>query len=114
ALAGALTDAPANPNAPLVLARADVNAALANFGLITTTVKGTFTPTGAKLETIVPGSLFAKAGLKNGDVVTAVDNQPMRALDDAANLHARAVAAKSLTLAITRAGKPMTLRVVIQ
>jgi S1-C subfamily serine protease len=81
---------------------------------LSASVKGSFTPAGAKLESVTPGSLFAKAGLKSGDVVTAVDGHPLRSLDDAANLYARAATARSVSLQITRAGKPMTLRIAIQ
>src|SRR5262249_41808740 len=113
--ATASTPAPATTaNGPTILARAEVDTALANFGALSGAVHGTFTPNGAKLESIAPGSLFAKAGLKAGDIINSVDNQPMRSLDDAANLYARAGSARSVTMVITRAGKPMTLRVVIQ
>jgi S1-C subfamily serine protease len=58
--------------------------------------------------------VFAKAGLQAGDIVTAVDGKPFRAIDDAADLYARAGSMKSASVAIVRAGKPQTLRVVIQ
>jgi S1-C subfamily serine protease len=97
-----------------VLARTDVNAALSNFGKLAASVHGELTPDGAKLDTIAPDSLFAKAGLRAGDVIASVDGQPLRSLDDAASLYARAGGVKSLTLAVIRAGKPLTLRVTIQ
>jgi membrane-associated protease RseP (regulator of RpoE activity) len=101
------------PAAP-ILARADVRAALANFAKLATSIHGSFTPDGARLDAVAPDSLFAKAGLHIGDVIASVDGQPLRSLDDAASLYARAPGVKSLTLAVIRAGKPLSLRVVIQ
>jgi PDZ domain len=113
------TAAPTTPPTPAtapdpILARADVNVALSNFGKLAASVHGELTPDGAKLDAIAPDSLFAKAGLRAGDVIASVDGQPLRSLDDAASLYARASAMKSLTLAVIRAGKPLTLRVTIQ
>jgi len=133
ALAAALTGAPAasapvasaaNPAAPavaaapadgaIVLPRADVRAALGNFGTLAGSIHGAFTPTGVRVDSVATGSLFAKAGLRGGDVIASVDGVPLRSLDDAANLYARAASARNVSVAIMRAGKPVTLRVAIQ
>jgi len=115
ALAGALTGtAVPAAEAPLVISRNEVNAALGNFGALAGSIHGSFTPTGAKLDTIADGSLFAKAGLRSGDTITAVNGQPLRSIDDAANVYARVSNAKLLTVLVQRAGKPVTLRVSIQ
>ena len=97
-----------------VLARADVNAALASFGTLAGSIHGAFTPTGVRVDSVAPGSLFAKAGLQAGDLVSAVDGAPLRSLDDAANLSAKAGTARAVSVAVVRAGKPLTLRVTIQ
>ena len=109
------TDAPppVAADAPIALTRADVNASLANFGKLAGSIHGAFTADGARLDAIAPDSLFAKAGLHNGDVITAVDGQPLKSLDAAASLYARAAGVKVLTLSVIRAAKPLTLRVVI-
>jgi hypothetical protein len=115
ALAAALTGSPAPAaDAPLVLARADVNAAIGNFAALAGSIRGSFTPTGAKLDSVAAGSLFAKAGLRAGDTIVAVDNHPLRSIDDAADVYARSGSAKLVTMQILRAGKPVTLRVAIQ
>ena len=57
--------------------------------------------------------MFAKAGLRNGDVITAVDGQPVKSIDDAADLYIRAGSAKSAKVQLVRGGKPMTLRLAI-
>ncbi len=117
------TPAPATPalatttvpaDGPAVLARADVSAALANFGALSGSIRGGFTADGLRIESVAAGSLFAKAGLRAGDVVASVDGHALRSLDDAAELYARAPAAKAMTASVLRGGKPVTLRVSIQ
>jgi S1-C subfamily serine protease len=97
-----------------VLARTDVNAALGNFGAMSAAIHGAFTAEGLRIDAVAAGSLFAKAGLRAGDVVTSVDGRPLHSLDDAANLYARAPAMKAATASVLRGGKPVTLRVSIQ
>lgn len=106
---------PAMPvDGPTIIARAEVNAALANFGALAGSVHGGFTTTGARLDTIAPDSILAKAGLQSGDTITAINGQPLRTIDDAASLYSRARGMKAATVEILRNGKPMTLRLQIQ
>ena len=51
-------------------------------------IRGEFTPVGAKIDGVTDRSLFAKVGLKTGDIVTAVDGKPICTIDDAAELYA--------------------------
>jgi len=111
--------APAAPAAPAVdpatkLSRKDVNVALSDFGLLTASIRGSFTADGARLDQVAPGSVFAKAGLRNGDVITSVDGQPVKSIDDAADLYIRAGSARTMTVKLVRAGTPTTLRLAIQ
>ncbi len=108
------TEAVPAADAPTVIARADVNAALANFGALAGSIRGSFTPAGARLDAVSPDSILGKAGLRNGDVITAINNRPLRSLDDAANLYARAGSMKAATIQLQRAGKPITLRLAFQ
>ena len=97
-----------------MLSRSEVNTALGDFGVLTASVRGQFTPEGARLDTVAQGSVFAKAGLRNGDVITAVDGKPLTSIDDAADLYIRAGSARTAKVDLLRAGKPMTLRLAIQ
>jgi len=106
--------APTSPAGGIVLARTDLDAALADFGRLAASFRATFTPEGLRFDAIDDGTLLAKAGLHKGDVVTAVDGRPLRSLDDAANLYARSSTVKSATVQVLRGGKPVTLRVAIQ
>jgi S1-C subfamily serine protease len=97
-----------------MLSKSDVTAALSNFGALAGSMRGSFTAAGAKIDAVGPDSLLAKAGLRAGDVITSINNQPLRSLDDAANLYARAGSMKVATIVFQRAGKPMMLRLAIQ
>ncbi len=99
---------------PTVIARADVTAALANFGALAGSVHGAFVAEGARIDAVAPDSVFAKAGLKAGDTITSINHQPLRSLDDAANLYASAGRLRTATIQLARAGKPLTLQIRIQ
>jgi hypothetical protein len=103
---------PTAPPAPpaTVIARTEITAALANFGALAASVRGSFTPAGTRLDMIPPTSLLARAGLRDGDLITSINNHPLRSLDDAADLYARAGSMKAATIQVQRAGNPVTLR----
>jgi hypothetical protein len=104
----------ATAEGPTRLSKKEVSAALDNFAVLAAAIDGSFTQTGLTLEKVQAGSVFAKAGLSAGDVVTAVDGKPLRSIDDAADLYARAGSMKSASVQIVRAGKPQTIRIAIQ
>lgn len=93
--------------------RTEIDAALADFSTTASSFSAAFTTEGLRFDAVTQGSLLARAGLAKGDVVTSVDGQPLRSLDDAANLYARLPTARGTTLQVLRAGKPVTLRVTI-
>jgi membrane-associated protease RseP (regulator of RpoE activity) len=94
--------------------RAEIDAALSDFAQTSSTFRAAFVKDGLRFDDVTKGSLLARVGLERGDVVTTVDGQPLRSLDDAANLYARLPTARGTTLQVLRAGKPVTLRVSIQ
>lgn len=96
------------------IARAELDAALADFGKLAASFRATFTPEGLRFDAVHEGSLLGKVGLRKGDVITHVDGRPLRSLDDAANLYARAGSVRATTVQVVRDGKPVTLRVAIQ
>ena len=106
--------ASAAPDGTVVLSRSEVDGALADFARLATAVRGSFTASGLAVDAVNEGSIFARAGLRAGDVVTVVDGAPLRSLDAAANLYARASTTKAFTAQIVRGGSPMTLHVAIQ
>jgi membrane-associated protease RseP (regulator of RpoE activity) len=106
-------DASGDPGT-VTLARSELDAALADFGKLAGSFHATFTGDGLRFDSIHEGSLLAKLGLRKGDVITAVDGRPLHSLDDAASLYARLSAVKNAAVSVTRAGKPVTLRVAIR
>lgn len=106
--------APTTPAGAVTIPRAELDAALADFGALAGSFRAQFTAEGLRFDAINDGTILAKAGLKTGDVVTAVDKQPLRSLDDAANLYARAGTVRNTTISVLRAGKPVSLRVTFQ
>jgi membrane-associated protease RseP (regulator of RpoE activity) len=101
---------------PIVAAlrRNEVDAALGDFGQLSTSFRASFTPTGLRIDAVQPGSLLAKAGFAVGDVITIVDGKPLRTIDDAADLYARAWTTSSSTVQVIRAKQPLTVRIAIQ
>jgi len=71
-------------------------------------------PAGVRIDRVTDGSVFAKAGLRVGDVVTAVVGKPVRSLVDAADLYARASAMRAMTAQVVRGGKAITLKLAIR
>jgi hypothetical protein len=106
--------ASAAPAGTIVLPRGDVDGALADFAGLAAAVRGGFSASGLSVDAVGEGTIFQRAGLRAGDVVTAVDGARLRSLDDAANLYARASTASAITAQILRGGKPMTLHVAIR
>ncbi|TMQ24273.1 MAG: PDZ domain-containing protein [Deltaproteobacteria bacterium] len=105
--------ADAHPGRAVVLSRAELDSALGDFAGLSAAIRGRFSAAGLVIEGVGDGSIFARAGLRAGDVVTSVDGVRLRSLDDAANLYARASTARALTAQIVRGGKPMALHVVV-
>jgi S1-C subfamily serine protease len=98
----------------VVVSRAELDRALADFAALAAGVRASFSASGLVVDAVGEGTIFERAGLRAGDVVTAVDGVRLRSLDDAANLYARAATARAITAKIVRAGAPATLHVVIQ
>src|SRR5262249_25587262 len=83
-------------------------------GALAVAFRASFTPAGVQVDAVLDGSLFAKAGLRAGDLITSVEGRPLRSLDDVAALYARAGSLRIVTAQGVRGGKPLTLRAVIQ
>ncbi len=68
---------------------------------------------GALVAEVVPNGPASKAGFEQGDIVTAIDGQPV---DDSRDLTRRVAGVQvgqSATFSVSRAGKPMQIRAVI-
>jgi general secretion pathway protein C len=64
---------------------------------------------GFQLSNIKSGSLFAKMGLRNGDIVQGVDNRPITGTEDVVSFYEELGSASNITLDIIRNGREMSL-----
>lgn len=68
-------------------------------------------PNGFKLYAIRPSSIFAKVGLANGDLITAINGNSMHTIEQAMEMYTRLRDATQLEIEIVRRGKPLTLQI---
>jgi general secretion pathway protein C len=66
-------------------------------------------PNGFKLYAIRPSSVYSKIGLMNGDTVHAVNGFELNSMDKALEVYTKVRESSSLSVSITRRGKPVTL-----
>ena len=66
-------------------------------------------PDGLLLSHVKPGSIFAKLGLKNGDVVKKIDNKLIKSPDDAFAFYNQLKSGAELSLEIGRGSETKTL-----
>ena len=66
-------------------------------------------PNGFKLYAIRPSSVYAKIGLMNGDTLHAVNGFELTTPDKALEVYTKVRESNSLSVNITRRGKPVTL-----
>lgn len=67
--------------------------------------------TGFKIYAVKPGGVYARLGLVNGDVVTAIAGRPVDTMDRALEAYAALRTASGVEVAVLRRGKPVTLTV---
>ncbi len=66
-------------------------------------------PDGLTLSRVQRDSLFTKLGLRSGDIITGVDGQDIRTVDDALKFYNSLKSASSATLQIRRGGSQKTV-----
>ena len=66
-------------------------------------------PNGFKLYAIRPSSAFAKIGLQNGDTVHNINGFDLSTPDKALEVYTKVREASSISVSVTRRGKPVTL-----
>ncbi|HLU68245.1 MAG TPA: type II secretion system protein GspC [Kofleriaceae bacterium] len=66
-------------------------------------------PNGFKLYAIRPSSVYAKIGLMNGDTLHAVNGLEINSMEKALEVYTKVKESSSLSVSITRRGKPVTL-----
>ena len=71
-------------------------------------------PEGFKLYAIRPTSVYGKLGLTNGDTLTSINGFELTSADKALEVYTKLKDANSLTVDITRRGKPVTINYTIK
>lgn len=62
-------------------------------------------PAGLSLVGVAPGSIFQQMGIRNGDVLQAVDGQPIQTVDDVVNLYQTLSSAETMAIQVRRGGR---------
>jgi len=66
-------------------------------------------PDGYRLGRVRPGGIFAKLGLRSGDVVNTINNIPITSPDKLLSLYTKLPTASHMTIGISRYGKPQSI-----
>jgi general secretion pathway protein C len=102
-----------------LIAKQGVDAILANPSAVATSARIVPTtqngkPIGLKVYAIRPGKLWARLGLKNGDLVRAINGTALSSPDNALEVYSSLRTASALTIDITRGGKSVVLNYTIK
>ena len=68
---------------------------------------------GAVIAQVAPDSAADRAGLKAGDVVTAINDKPIHSSNELRNTIGLLAVGEPVTLAVLRAGKPLTIKTAV-
>ncbi len=66
-------------------------------------------PDGFRLGRVRPGGIFAKLGMRSGDVLNSVNNMSITTLDKALEVFTKLQGASHMTIGLTRYGRPLSL-----
>jgi type II secretion system protein C len=71
-------------------------------------------PGGFKIGKVKPGSIFAKMGLRPGDVVTGVNNEAITGVEQAEDLYSSLLEGGDIALEVKRGGRTQKLQLAIE
>ncbi len=71
-------------------------------------------PDGLTLSSVKPRSIFRNMGLRNGDIITGVDGNPIQTVDDALKFYENLTSASDVTLQLKRRGKEKVIEYTIK
>lgn len=104
---------------PITVSKEEIDDALQDMNKMMTEVRirPYFTqgkPDGFMVSRIKSGSIFSKMGMKNGDVIQGVNNQPIGSAEDMLTLYQELKSGSEILLNIKRRGQEETLRYVFE
>ena len=108
-----------SPKGKITVRKTDIDDAFKNMGQMMTQVRikpyfSAGKPDGFMISRIKRGSMFNKMGLKNGDVIQGVNDQPMVSADDMLELYRSLKTGSEITLNIKRRGKQERLKYIVK
>jgi general secretion pathway protein C len=109
----------ARPGAPgeqasIKVSRTDVEQSIQNINTLLSQVRirphfNNGEADGLSISRIRPNSIFTKLGLRNGDVVQAIDETPIQSPDDILSLYEKIKSGSNISIQINRRGKQQTI-----
>jgi general secretion pathway protein C len=105
---------PAKAGSTLTLNRSDLENSLADLGKLLTQVRvrphiRNGKPEGLEVAHIKTGSIFAKLGLENGDIVQKINGSPIKSPDDVFSLYQRLKSGSRVSVELERKGEMKTI-----
>jgi len=97
-------------NGDYEIPRAELDAVRTNFHDVLKKVRLVPVRGGFKVFSIKPGSIFARVGLENGDVLTAVNGEILSSPGSLVGLYGQLGTIEEVTVDLTRRGRGNTLR----
>ncbi len=97
-----------------IIRRQTFENAVSNFNQLISQARVVPHNNGMLITAIKPNSIFRRMGLRNGDVITGVNNQTLRSMDDAMALYRSLKDDSSVSVQLQRRGKPQTFQYLIR
>jgi hypothetical protein len=91
------------------VSRREFDAAVMDFHTLSKEIQIELAKEGVRINDLAQGSLFHRWGLRAGDVVLSVDQQPIRGVDDAAAVYARLMDATKFVVEVKRGADTVVL-----
>lgn len=97
-----------------LIRRAHIDKAAGNIGDLMTQAQFVPHREGMRILSIKPRSIFRRMGLRNGDVLTGVDERSIHSIDDALSIYNGLKNSAELSLQIKRRGRPYNIKYMIR
>lgn len=91
------------------ISRSMLNNAAQNFNQLISQARIVPDANGMKISAIKPSSIFRRLGLRNGDIVTSVNNRHVRSVEDAMNIYRDLQNGGSVSVQLLRRNRPRTI-----
>lgn len=105
---------PAGTGSTITLSHSDLQGSLKNINKLMTEVRvrphfKNGKPDGLAVSRLKPNSIFAKLGLKNGDIIQGINGSPLTSPDDVLSLYKNLKSGSRISLQMSRKGESKTI-----